>query len=240
MASNNAARLLGAPVVILMALAACGRKPATPAADARSTAVQGEAATTRPVTVDVNAGLRASAEPFEKLTETAFTTPMTTLDQTISEATAAADRSRASLAPDAAKRLHAQLAAMTSARQRQDRAGLALASIEAYRVLVNGVTADAKSPTAVSLLDYAGFRYDADLKAGPARWGDMKQAVAFARQTSGALAAKSADPALMGRMDKVVAEMDKAASDHDAKLAASSVKTELDLVDQLEKAFSAK
>jgi hypothetical protein len=71
---------------------------------------------------------------------------------------------------------------MKSARQVQDRAGLALSSIEAYRVLVGAVADNAKVPTEVSLLDYAGFRYDADLEANPARWGDMAAAVSFARE----------------------------------------------------------
>jgi hypothetical protein len=129
-----------------------------------------------------NEKLRAAAEPFEKLTEIFFETTLPPIDQTIGEAQAAAQGVRELLPSDAAVRLHAQVAAMGSARQAQDRAGLALSSIEAYRVIVSAVADNAKVPTVVSLLDYAGFRYDADLKANPARWGDMAAAVSFARE----------------------------------------------------------
>ena len=67
------------------------------------------------------------------------------------------------------------------------RRSLPPASIEGYRVLVSAVTDNAKIPTEVSLLDYAGFRYDANPKARPIRWDDMATAVSFARKTWDAL-----------------------------------------------------
>jgi molybdenum cofactor biosynthesis protein B len=53
--------------------------------------------------------------------------------------------------------------------------------VEGYRLLVSAAP-QTKIPTAVNLLDYAGFRYDADLKARPVRWSDLKAAVEFANQ----------------------------------------------------------
>ena len=222
--------LMGVPLSILLSLAVADAQT-VPAAKPQSTSVR------TPVTIELNAAFRAAGDPFEKLTETAFDASWRVLDQTIGVATAAAKKMYSSLSLAEAARLDAQLSAIRIARQKQDRAGLALASIEGYRVLVSAVTADAEVPTEVSLLDYAGFRYDADLKSKPVRWDDMVQAVAFARKTSEVLAPKIASSAQTARVDKIILAMEQAANDRNTARAASSVKSLLDLVDQLEKAF---
>jgi hypothetical protein len=185
-----------------------------------------------------NEKLRAAAEPFEKLTEISFKATLPAIDQTIGEAEAAARGVRTLLSIGAASQLDAQIAAMKSARQKQDHAGLALSSIEAYRVLVSAVTDNAKVPTEVSLLDYAGFRYDADLKASPIRWSDMAEAVSFARENWVKLLPRAKSSPVATYFEKTLTDMDKAVTQKSAQLAASSVKTELDLVDRLENFFS--
>ena len=222
--------LMGVPLSILLSLAVADAQT-LPAAKSQSASVR------TPVAVESNAAFRAAGEPFEKLTETAFDAPWRALDQTIGEATAAAKKMRSSLSLAEAARLDAQLSAIRIARQKQDRAGLALASIEGYRILVSAVTANAQVPTEVSLLDYAGFRYDADLKSKPVRWDDMVQAVVFARKTAEVLAPKIPSPALAASVDKIILAMEQAANDRNTALAASSVKSLLNLVDQLERAF---
>jgi len=202
---------------------------------AQTTAVS----TPTPADLNGNKSLRDAAEPFEKLTEISFSAALPKIDQTIGEAEVAAKGSRGLLSNDAARQLDAQMSAIKSARQKQDRTGLALSSIEAYRVLVSAVTDKAKVPTEVSLLDYAGFRYDADLKATPVRWDDMTQAVSFARKNWLALSPRLKSSPLAMNFEKAIADMDKAVVKKNKPLATSSVKTELDLVDQLEKFFSA-
>ncbi len=232
MRRNRIVGLSGVSLLLLLSLAVADAQT-LPAAKSPSGSVR------TPLSVELNAKFRASGEPFEKLTETAFDAPWLALDQTISEATTAANKMQSSLSPAEAGRLDAQLLAMRTARQKQDRAGLALASIEGYRILVSAITTDAKVPTGVSLLDYAGFRYDADLKSKPVRWDDMVQAVAFARKNAEVLAPKIPSPALSTSVDKIILAMEQAANDRNTALAASSVKSLLDLVDQIEKAFLA-
>jgi hypothetical protein len=200
-----------------------------------SPAVQIAAATAKG---DTDGALRASGEPFEKLSETAFDASWRALSKGIGDANDAASKVRASLSAADAAKLDVQLAAVRDARQKEDRAGLSLAAIEGYRVLVSAVTAQAKVPTEVSLLDYAGFRYKANLKATPTRWDEMGQAVEFARQTAKALAPKMPKPELAANVDKIISTMDQAVKEKNAKLAASSVKSELDYVDVIEKAFA--
>jgi len=100
------------------------------------------------------------------------------------------------------------------------------------------VPAGGKVPSEVSLLDYAGFRYDADLKAGPARWSDMGKATAFADANWTAIAGRVTDTALTGKIATELAAMKQAVAAHDTAAAAGSVKAELDLVDQLETYFN--
>lgn len=183
------------------------------------------------------ARLRAAAESFEQVTEMSSSAPLTSIDKTIREASTAAQGIRGLLSTNASNQLDAQISAMKSARQNRDRAGLALSSIEAYRILVTTAADDVKVPTEVNLLDYAGFRYDADLKASPARWDDMKEAVAFARQHWSIVSPKVNSRALVTKIDKAIADMGKAAIGRSKSLAATSVKAELDLVDQLETYF---
>ena len=116
---------------------------------------------------------------------------------------------------------------------------MALSAIEAYRVLVSAVTDNAKVPTEVSLLDYSGFRYDADLKASPIRWDDMAQAISFARKNWVTISPRVKSAQLAADFEKTITDMDNAVVQRSKKLATSSVKTELDLVDQLENFFSA-
>ena len=181
--------------------------------------------------------LRASAEPFENLTEVAFSATLPAIDRAIGEAEAAARKVRGLLPADAMSRMDAEISAMKSARQKGDRAGLALFSIEAYRVLVSNVTDNAKVPIEVSLLDYAGFRCGADLKASPIRWGDMGQAVSFAHENWHKILPRAKSFPVANAFEKALTDMDNAVSKKNDSLAVSSVKAELDLVDELEKAF---
>ena len=185
-----------------------------------------------------NEKLRAAAEPFENLTEIAFSATLTAIDQTIGEAESASREIRGLLPVDAVGRMDVLTSAMKTARQKRDRAGLALSSIEVYRVLVSAVTDNAKVPTEVSLLDYSGFRYDADLKANPIRWDDMAQAVSFAHENWNKLLPRTKSFAVAKEFEKAITDMNNAVIDKNGSLAASSVKVELDLVDQLEKFFS--
>jgi len=206
---------------------------------ARAAPSAAAAAVPAPSDAQSNKNLRAAAEPFEKLTEISFSAAWPMIDQTIGEAEAAAARVRGSLTQDAAGQLDARITAIKSARQKHDRAKLALSSIETYRVLVSAVTDNAKIPTEVSLLDYAGFRHDANLKANPVGWDDMAHAAAFARKTWDALSPKAEASPVAVKFEKALADMDKAVVQRSKSLAASSVKIELDLVDQLEQFFSA-
>lgn len=184
-----------------------------------------------------DAAIAAAAEPFEKLTETAFTATPAVLDATIAEVRAAAQGVRGSLAPEGATSLDTRLADIDAARKTDNRADLAIAAVEGYRTLVSSAAPGAKVPAAVKLLDYAGFRYDADLKAKPPRWADMTQAASFGREQWATISSQVTDSALRANMDKALAEMADGASKRDAAVGSTAAQRELALVDDLEKYF---
>lgn len=182
--------------------------------------------------------LLAAAEPFEALTETAFADPPAKLDETIAKGRKAAADIRSLLTPAAATKIDGLLADIGRYRGAGQRANLALSSIEVYRALMDSVPPGSRVPVDVSLLDYAGFRYQADLKSSPVRWDDMKQAASYARTRWAQLAPKIADKAVSGPFETALQDMEKAVASRDSKLAQSAVTAELDQVDKLEAYFN--
>lgn len=229
------ALFIGAP-----ALAQGSSHPAAhsmPAAISANAAAPMSGAKSPHLSVRANKTLLDAAEPFENLTEMAFSANWSKIDHSLSKAEHAASRAHGVLSQDAAGMMAQHLAAMKSARLKHHRADLALSSIEVYRVLVSSVSDQARIPTQVSLLDYAGFRYDADLKSSPTRWDDMNQAVDFAHLQWAVIAPRLEGVPVATRFEKAVSGMDRAARQKDTSLAASSVKSESDLVDELEAHF---
>jgi hypothetical protein len=128
-------------------------------------------ASTHVVPSDVDAAgarLLAAAEPFEALTEMAFSALGLHLERAIIAADAAAKSARGSLPQASIAQLDARMAEIHEAYKSDDRADLAISSVEAYRTLVSAAQ-PGKVPTAVNLMDYAGLRYDADFRAKPIR-----------------------------------------------------------------------
>jgi hypothetical protein len=180
--------------------------------------------------------LLAAAEPFEAIAGTAFTARYPELDPLIAKAVATAERVKPLLPPDARQELGTRLDEIAAARRVDDRPGIALAAAEVYRILVSHAP-HAPVPTEVALLDYAGLRYGADLKARPIRWGDMTEAVAYARRIWGAIERRVGDKPLHDGFARALADMGAAVQRRDAAAAADAVKREMDLVDMLETWF---
>jgi hypothetical protein len=136
--------------------------------------------------------------------------------------------------------LDARTAEIALARKAQDRLGLALASVETYRHLVEAQDpVAAKVPIPVSLLDYAGFRYNALAQAPTVDWRAMDEAARFAGDQWRGLAPTMRSQALPGVMTESIAAMSLAAKRHDTASARSAAATELALVDLIEEQAAA-
>jgi hypothetical protein len=182
-------------------------------------------------------GRITAAEPFEALTEQAFSAQPKKLDRNIAAAEKAVEQARSVLSSDVVSELNERLVEIRSARRSNDRSRLALASVEGYRLLVTAAP-QTKVPTAVSLLDYAGFRYDADLKSRPIRWSDMQAAIEFANRQWDSISDRITDPGLKSKFSATLQRMETAIARKAAAEAKTGVKTELDLVDKLERYFN--
>lgn len=185
-----------------------------------------------------SARLLDAAEAFEALTEQAGTASSQNLDKLVVDANNAATAITPMLPAPVSAEIDSLLGAVENARSRGDKIGIALSSIEIYRLLVSEVPEGTPIPVNVSLLDYAGFRYQADLGVTPPRWNDMATAVEYANERWSALGPTVNDATLSSRFEATLADMESAVSSEDAASARSAVITELDLVDELEQHFS--
>ena len=184
------------------------------------------------------AQLLAAAEPFEVLTETAFDPDMAKVNKAIADAQAAAPRVRPLLPASAQSAFDRHVAEITFAGAAGQRADLAQSSIENYRILVTQGAGASPVPSEVSLLDYAGFRYAADLYATPIRWDDMAAAVTFAQQNWAVVKPNIRDAATAAKFQAAIDIMAAAAAIKNIDRAKASVQAELDLVDVLETSFN--
>jgi hypothetical protein len=218
---------------LLLLATGCGRQPAQAQAagesDLTPAAIRAADANAR------NDVLLASAEPFEALTEQAFTASWPQMDSLIADARAAATNAKRVLPSPLDANIDRQAAAIEASRQSGDRSGLALASVETYRRLVEAQDpAVLQVPVAVSLLDYAGFRYDALAQARVVDWKAMDEAARFAGDQWQSLAPTMRSKALPGVMTESIRGMSVAAKRRDPVLARSAAATELALVDLIE------
>lgn len=194
-----------------------------------------QAANVASATQPANAGIIAAAEPFEVLTEEAAGADWPKIDTLAATASSAAAAVRAKLPAASAARLDKQLAAIQQARGSRDRLGMALAAVEGYRTIVEAQDpASAKPPIPVSLLDYAGFRYDALTRAPNVDWRQVAESAAFASEQWTVLKPQIKSVAVAGLVEAALAAMVDAAKRKDTAYAQGAAATELALVDVLE------
>ncbi|TXC68843.1 hypothetical protein FSZ31_07695 [Sphingorhabdus soli] len=227
---------LAAALAAALSLAACHQAPSNETSSAPQVSQARDIVPSTPGN-GAKATLLAGAEPFENLTELAFSPSTDRLDSALDAAKAMAPKVRPLLSPKGQSDLDRNLTAIEVAHGAQEPADLAIASVEIYRTLVTEAAGASPVPSEVSLLDYAGFRYTADLKARPMRWDDMAAAVDFARSQWDVVQPRVADPETAGKVSAAIDGMSSAVTDRDAKSAAENVAAELDLVDVLEQQF---
>ena len=224
-----------------LALAACGADTAQPPPDRQTADLEGGGVVPPAPAGDPDAGssrIIAAAEPFEALTESAFSADHAKLNDLIATAKSSARAVATDLSPAARSLLASRLEEIDGARRDGRSADMAIASVEGYRTLIESASAAGPVPPQVSLLDYAGFRYQADLNATPARWRDATEAVAFARRQWSALGPQVRDEVIRARMSDAITELGLAADSSDAARAADAAVRQLDLVDELEVYFA--
>jgi hypothetical protein len=230
--------LARAAAVLVLASSIAGCKP--PAPDAAPDAAAAVAGRGGSAQSDRNTRLLDAAGGFETLTETALTQPFTALTATRQAAVDRAATVRSLLTAEQTTRLDALADALDAALAGQDRTATAIAAVETYRVLVSAQDGTAKVPVDVSLLDYAGFKYDTIVQAQPIDWTGMATDVGYAREVWTRLSPDVSSQALVGAFESSLAGMETAVRERNPVAARVAVSTELALVDALEEHFSAR
>lgn len=180
--------------------------------------------------------LLAGAEAYEALTEHAFAVSIATLALEARDAEAVARGCERSLNAQQLSELHD---VFDRVRRAKDPAAYALAAVEGYRVLISAQAHGANLvPVDVSLLDYAGFRYQAGASSIPPHWDDMRAAGAIADLHWAAVAPSISDASLKERFATEVAALHAAVQAQDVAAARRAATAELDDVDRLEQYFS--
>ena len=212
---------LGSGVTILLAATACSQQSdATPTIATNQTC------------------LYDSAEAYENLTEKSYSADAQTLADLSAEAEKQARACLANLNSSDADALSNRLDAVQAALRSDDRAAVARNAVEAYRIFVTAETREPNGvPLQVSLLDYAGFRMQADLQAAESDWADVSTALSFAEQQWSEIETKIIDLGLRESFAAALDHIRTAAEGRNESAAKEAVRTELDQVDLLEQYF---
>lgn len=181
--------------------------------------------------------LPAAAESFEALTELAFTAKPAQLSSLLTNAKQSASNVSDRLSASTNAAVSAQLKVATGAVAAGNRADVALSAVEGYKLIVSAFPRNAQPPVAVNLLDYAGFRIQADMNSRPVRWADAQDALNFARGQWSQIRSSVADSGLGGRFTQSLVTLDQALAARNAVAAQAAVEKELSLVDDLESYF---
>lgn len=183
------------------------------------------------------AKLAAAAEPFEALTEQAFSADATKMAALLADVENAATSIRPVLQQAAAKDLDARIADAKTAIASNKPADIALSAVEGYRLIVSQFPQSSRVPPSVSLLDYAGFRIQADLQAVPTRWEDAAAAMTFAKDQWATVSGRVTDKKLADSFAATLSQLEAAIVQKNLEDAKKTAVSELDQVDDLEKFF---
>ncbi|MFN3938406.1 MAG: hypothetical protein ACK4KW_12615 [Gemmobacter sp.] len=179
-----------------------------------------------------------AAGHFETITEQAYAKSRDELAALLSGAETAVSSVATDISAEGRAALDAALTDLRSALAEGTPSRVAIASVEAYRALVNEVSAAHPIPKEVSLLDYAGFKIQALAQDATIDWASIGTTLDFADTTWTAISARVTDAAVRDAFAASLVALREAvqAQDKDRTLAAASV--QLDRVDDLEKYFA--
>lgn len=192
-----------------------------------------------PNAAPVQAGpLADGAEIFENLTESAPTIDAAAFQKALAQFQALQPAISQRLPAERQQRLDTLVSGLRSAWQKGDRAGMAVQSIEAYRLLEESIDHSAQAvPLQVYLLDYAGFKLDALLLTTPPDWKQITQTAHEAAGWWAAIGPRITDKTLQGAMAQTVNGLQEAAAKKNPELLHFAAQMDLTLVDGLEAFF---
>lgn len=215
--------------IVTASLCGCGR--------AGDKALTGDAAAPGAASPARNTRLLDAAEGYEALTETSLDAPIASLEVKRSAAREGAVAVGDLLSPPQQTQLASLDIGLGAALGNGERTAAAIAAVESFRVLVSAQDDSAALPVDVSLLDYAGFKFDALTRSEPVDWNQAAEVAGFARDTWVRLSGRVSAPGLRGAVESALSGMDEAVRLQNEGAAHIAVSDELALVDALEEFF---
>lgn len=182
--------------------------------------------------------LLSAASPFEDLTEYALAANAKGMKLALKAYTDQASGVSAVLDAKARKDMGALIAAIEKAQSQGDDETVALKSVEAYRILVESLDANTLTvPVQVSLLDYAGFKFEVLLHARSTDWTALKKVAEEAKQNWAAIKPRVTDKGLRDALNTAIMGMYKACTEKNTGMALFAAQIDLALIDLLEGYF---
>ncbi|MEJ2656651.1 MAG: hypothetical protein P8012_05575 [Desulfobacterales bacterium] len=182
--------------------------------------------------------LLSAASPFEDLTEYALAANKKGMklalkayaDQAVGVNEVVSEKTR--------NNIDGLIATIKKSERRGDNETIALKSVEVYRILIESLDVDSLVvPIQISLLDYAGFKFETLLHARSTNWPELKKVAEEAHRNWVAVQPRVADKALRDTVEAAVAGMYKACIEKNAEMAVFAGQIDLALVDILEGYF---
>lgn len=190
-------------------------------------------------TLSRNDILLSATSPFEDLAEYALSGNQSGVKHALQAYSRQAAGVGKALNAKAREKMDALVGAIGKAERQGNNEAVALNAVEAYRVLVESLDAkDLAVPQQVSLLDYAGFKFEVILHTRPIDWLALKKTAEEAGQNWAAIQPRVADDRLHDVVDAAVAGMYKASAGKNAEMAAFAAQIDLAIVDLLEAYFA--
>ena len=182
--------------------------------------------------------LMASASPFEDLTEFAVAANTPEIDRALQAIEERSGITRPILDSARREKFDSLLARIRAAREAGSYTEVALNSVEAYRILVEGLHDEVLTvPKAVSLLDYAGFRLGVLAGSQSPDWAAIRVTADEARVLWATIAARVERKGLYDAMNTTISGLESAVEAQDARMTVFAARVDLDLVDLLESYF---
>ncbi len=182
--------------------------------------------------------LLSAASPFEDLTEYALAANKEEMKRALKEYANQSAAVSAVVSEKILNDINGLVATIKKAESRGDNETIAMKSVEVYRILIESLDVDSLVvPIQVSLLDYAGFKFEALLYAKSTNWRELKKVAEEARRNWAAIRTGVADKALRDTVETAVEGMYKACTKNNVEMAVFAAKIDLALVDLLEGYF---
>ncbi len=180
----------------------------------------------------------SASSPFEDLTEFAISGDKKGIKRALQSYDGQASNVEKVLPATKRDELRALVAEIRKAAQQGDHDTIVLKSPEAYRTLVEALDQSSlKAPIEVSLLDYAGFKFQALLHTKSGDWQAVQEVEKQAQKNWGALKSRVPDKGLRDAVDVAIEGMNRACISKNADMALLAAQVDLALVDLLEAAF---